>query len=301
MNIEKDSFKLESFQQESERAKFMIYKIKEKKVNDQLSLRPNSKLTTTQKKVKDGVEYKVEWDSLYTDSYQKNFSKKKKIVEPLCLSKDKYKANLLVSGDSLLINFWLFTNKEGTPFYSLTKEEQKAVPYNPQTKYFSILKNRQYQSFAFNNWEVSVLTIPFKYHFGYSVDSIEIDPNFSTNVNLSGFIGRRSGRVRYSYDSYKKMIESEWSATYGVTVGITSQKLDSISTANSKESLNREVTVPILSIGAGVVFNIKDFNIGIYGGIDEGVGKLAQKWNFDDRFWIGFGFGYKLAFLGKTE
>lgn len=287
---------LEIKQDEKLLSKYEMFEIKQKSIIDTLVINKSSNLKTTREYKSKGVHYKVEKNVNVNADSIIIFTKKKEYSERFYLPKGKHKANLSVSKDSILINFWLTNN-----YYNLKPKEQEKSPYLPNTKYFIKLKNREYVSFSYSNYEISALTIPFKYHFGYSENDIEIDPVFNADLNISTFIGKRFGKASYTYDTYKGMIENNWSVTVGGFLGLSSQKIDSTSTSMDDNPLDKEMNVPSLSYGIGAVFNISKFNLGLFLGADKGLGNTAEKWNYDNRLWFGFGFGYKLAFLGKQE
>jgi hypothetical protein len=292
--IPKDGLKI--MQDEKLLSNYEMYVIKQRNVVDTLEIEKTSSLKKTKEYNSKGVHYEIEKNiNISTDSII-TFNKKKEYSESFYLPKGRHKANLAVSKDSILINFWLAKN-----YYNLNPKEQEECPYQPDKKYFIKLKNREYVSFSFSNYEISALTIPFKYHFGFSENDIEIDPVFNADLNISTFVGTRLGKVSYTYDTYKGMVENNWCVTVGGFLGLSSQKIDSISTSLDKIPVDKEMNVPSLSYGIGAVFNISKFNLGLFLGADKGLGKTAAKWNYDNRLWFGFGFGYKLAFLGKQE
>ncbi|WP_167616986.1 hypothetical protein [Maribellus sediminis] len=280
-----------------------IFKIVESSKIDTFQLLKDYTLTETKSQTIKGLNYELKKQQLIEYDKPMTFNKKGVKAERFYLKKGRYKANLSTSKDSILINFWLLEDDKGLTYYDYqdNKIEQKKFLINPETKYFMKLHNRQYESFFYSNYEIAALTIPFKYHFGFTENDIDIDPEFNTNVNISAFLGVRLGRVSYTYDKYKGMIENNWSCTVGCFVGIGSQKLDSLSTSLDKVPLDKEISIPALSYGLGTVFNIKDFNLGVFLGWDNGLGVTGNKWNFDNKPWLGFGFGYKLAFLDKKE
>ncbi len=292
--IPKDS--LEIKQDEKLLSNYEMFEIKQKNTIDTLTIDKTSSLKTTKEYKSKGVHYEVERKlNINADSII-IFNKKKEYSKRYYLPKGRHKANLSVSKDSILINFWLTEN-----YYNLEPKEKKKSPYHPNTKYFIKLKNREYASFSYTNYEISALTIPFKYHFGFSENDIEIDPVFNADLNISTFVGKRFGKVSYTYDTYKGMIKKNWSVTVGGFLGLSSQKIDSTSTSLDDNPIEKEMNVPSFSYGIGAVFNISKFNLGLFLGADKGLGNTAEKWNYDNRLWFGFGFGYKLAFLGKQE
>jgi hypothetical protein len=290
----------EKNQKEKEMSGYKIFEIKSLTTNDTLNLLKNYTLTKSKEMQIKGTKYELSKDSTILKDTNITFKTKKAKAERFYFDKGCYKANLSISKDTILVNFWLWELND-TSWYNATEAQKKKFPFNPETKYFIKLNNRQYESFFYTNWELALLTIPFKYHFGFKESDAEIDPVFNTNINISTLIGKRLGKVSYVYDTYKGMTENNWSATIGGFIGLSSQKVDSTSTSLATSPILKETNIPALSYGLGVVFNISDFNLGVFMGWDNGIGSLGQKWNFDNKPWFGFGFGYKLAFLGKPE
>jgi hypothetical protein len=283
-----------------EQGGYEMYQIKKVPKIDSLHLLKDYKLTRSQEFKVKGINYELAKDSLIAQENYFLLKTSKPKAERFYLDNGKYKANLSISKDSILINFWLWEKNKKT-YYGSTPEERTTFPFDPQTKYFMQLKNRQFESFYYTNYELAILTIPFKCHFGYNTDGKTVDPVFNTNINISTFLGKRMGRASYSYDMYKGMVENNWSVTLGAFLGIGAQKLDSASTSLSEIPLSKEADIPAVSYGLGLLFNISDFNLGVFLGWDKGLGEIGEKWNFDNKPWLGFGFGYKLAFLGKPE
>ncbi len=287
-------------QTEKDLGNYQIYKTHNYDGIDTIKLKKGYELTITSEKNYNGKKYLQEKDSLIIDNSYLTFKTKKTKKEKLNLEKGEYDANLSISKDTILINFWLLTEK-GKTYYTADNLEKKSFQLNPETKYYIKLKNRQYVSFFYSNYEIAALTIPFKYRFGNKKNDLCIDPEFNTEINISTFLGKRIGRVTYTYDTYKGMVERDWSVTLGGFFGLSSVKLDSISTSSSKMPLNKEFNAPALSYGIGAVFNISDFNLGLFYGCDNALGKNGDKWNFDNQHWLGIGLGYKLIFLGAQE
>ncbi len=336
---ETESALTENRQYEDYNYKYVILKKASEKVTDTLLVPGNSILTSEQEKTIGGVLFKFKKDSTIIDSYIKEFEVNKSKSDTLNLPRIRpgffprilpklrsgsYNANIKATNDTLYVNFWLqsrdttkgksliknlfrkcqFSRKNNcdVPYYSLNERWKKDVPISPEETYYITLKNRQSVKFPYRNFDLAAFTVPFKYHFGYtSSNDLEIDPNFNSDVNLSLFLGRRIGSIRYTYDEYNGMIERDKSVSIGLVAGLSSQKIDSASTSASENPISSEINVPSLSLGIGLVFHINDFNLGAFYGYDFGLGQTARKWNFNERPWLGFGFGYKLAFLKKPE
>lgn len=283
---------------EYEKGDMIIYEIVNQRENDTLKLKKGYKLTKSKSRNVNGINYEQKKDSLIKDNsnivFKKNISKAKRTA----FTPGKYDANISVSKDSLLINFWLEIIN-GKSYYK--SKDKSNFNFNPQSKYFIKLKNRQSQTFTFTNYELGALTIPFKYHFGFKKNNQKIDPIFTTNVNINTFIGTRIGKITYVYDKYDGMKTFNNSVSFGGFIGLGSQKLDSITTSLAPIPLEKEVNVPTLSFGIGALANISDFNLGLFYGWDKTLGSNGKKWNYRNKSWLGFGFGYKIAILSKES
>jgi len=261
-------------------------------------------LTIKSEKKINGKTYYSESKEVITTEKVITYDEKKKVAVPFNLWKGaagtsykKHKANLFVKKDTIYVNFWLHPN-----YYKLSDRAQKdSVPYRPEETYFILLKDRQYVSFPFSNYEMSAITIPFKYHFAFRENDQYIQPLFKAGVNVSTFIGYRYGRVRYKNVKQSGISTSSWSFSHGVLFGLNAQTMDSTTTSLSGIPFTKERTLPTLSLGVGTTLNIRDFDLGFFIGLDAGLGTAATKWNYHSKPWIGFGLGYNIAFFGKKQ
>ena len=289
-------------------SKTQIYKVSKEETKDTLIVQKGFVLKQTVEKTSKDTVFEAKKESILTENDTIVSMTTKKGAERLFLPKETFKASLYTSEDTIYVNFWLTVNKrdknghkEKYTYYDASPAEKKYFFVTPDSKYFIKLNNRQSRPFYFTNWEIGALTIPLKYRPGFTRNEIDVSPLLDTEINMNLFVGYRMGRVSYTYDQHKKMLTNMWSVSVGGFVGLGTQKIDSISTSTALAPLTSEKNVPLLSYGAGAVFNLSDLSLGLFLGVDNGLGKTADKWDFDNRFWFGVGLGYKLSFLGKQE
>lgn len=197
---------------------------------------------------------------------------------------------------------WSSFSKEKISVVSADKNDNttyfKKYPENAYIK----LENRQYIKLKFSAWEMAALTIPFKYRFETSQNSITVPSEFSTDINISTFVGRTTGSLIYKNQASKKIKPHGSAISTGAFFGFSIVEIDSASTSLlGDEALTEKRTVLAFSPGLGAVYNFMDFNVGLFFGWDIGLGNTAQKWNYSNKPWLGFGIGYNLTMLGKKE
>jgi hypothetical protein len=171
----------------------------------------------------------------------------------------------------------------------------------PEKSYIK-LENRQYIKLRFSAWEVSALTIPFKYRFRTSKGNLTAPAEVSADFNVSTFIARTAGNLTYRNQSYEKVKPEGSAFSAGVFFGLSASQIDSTSTSLlGAEAFSDSRSVISFSPGAGAVYNYLNFNVGLFIGWDIGLGNTAQKWNYSNKPWFGFGIGYNLAMLKRKE
>lgn len=277
-----------------------IWVINYRTKKDTLELKKGDRLITEIEKTNKGKTYTVKTDSIVMRDTVMIFESKEKYSSKAEIDPGTYSANIYASNDTLYVNFWLETINDST-YYDYKNPEESDFQFLPTKKYFITLKNRQSAVFWGHNLEIAAVTIPFKLSFGYEKDNVEVPAEFNTGVNISTFIGRRLTRHSYRYDTFDKMVEKESSFSVGAVLGVSSIEVDSSSTYLSANPVLSKKNVPVFNAGLGAIVNIGDFNLGLFYGYDFGIGKSAAKWNFHQKPWLGFGFGYKVALFTKSE
>ena len=124
--------------------------------------------------------------------------------------------------------------------------------------------------------EMAALTIPIKYRPGISQNSLEVPSQAATEINVSTYIGRTWGRLKYKNQVSEKIKPAGQAFSVGVFLGFDIVELDSTSTALKVEkTLKEKQTIVALSSGAGLVYNIMDFDFGLFLGWDIGLGEAG--------------------------
>jgi hypothetical protein len=212
------------------------------------------------------------------------------------------KANITISKDSLLVNFWFYKNKK---LKSCEVVENSNAPFLSNRKYFLLLKNRQSIILKYNNIEIGALNIPIKIRPGYELNGSKIYAAASSNVaNIGTYAGFRVGKIKYSYNKYEDIKSNQSGYVFGIFLGVSNDKLDSLSTLKAgvnglKKSETRDAVS--LSYGLLAIADIADFRIGFMLGIDKAFGNNRNIWNYDNKIWFGIGLGYKLSFLQNPK
>ncbi|HEY5392381.1 MAG TPA: hypothetical protein VIJ57_09725, partial [Hanamia sp.] len=174
--------------------------------------------------------------------------------------------------------------------------------YDRNADYSIKLQNRESISFPYYSWDFGPVTIPIKQRFGYTKGNITIDPQLQTDLNVGVFGGFTMGRYRKRYEAgepgeLKDL--SNLSFTFGGFLNISTAALDSTATTTGKLPFAKDktATIGVVSFGAGVLTTFYNFQIGLFAGMDKGVGTNAQNWNYNNKPWVGIGIGYDLKKL----
>lgn len=194
-------------------------------------------------------------------------------------------ANLAQKKDTLFINYWL-NNKE----------------VNNDAEYFFTLENRHYQPFFFDAAEIGAITIPFRFRSSYSKGAIDVPSTLSTDINVGLYGGYTLGRVIYNYQKNADPSPKEQlNFTFGPFASLSSVSLDKANTITADEPITGDTkyNVAAFSTGLGLVAAVNKVRFGFFYGFDFGIGNLAKKWDYNQKPWFGFGFGFNVISFGK--
>jgi hypothetical protein len=179
--------------------------------------------------------------------------------------------------------------------------------YDRNAKYVLELQNREHISYKHNSLDFGALTIPFKYRFGYKRGNIETKDSKNDNVKddvVSSFnIGLYGGYKLSKYSIINKagtyVNRNFFSLRVGPFINLSAVTLDTLNTFAGESPLGKDVklNIAVLSSGVGLMGDVKGVQVGVYGGWDFGMGSEARNWNYNKRFWLGFGVGYKITDL----
>jgi hypothetical protein len=150
--------------------------------------------------------------------------------------------------------------------------------------------------------DLGIVTIPFKYHYRFTKNSVHVPDNGSANLNAGLYVGRRWGRTKFYTD--KRKTKDAGAVLLGGFIGPTIIKLrqsDAYPTNNTTllNQLQNKTYQLGFSTGFMGAYCYKDFNIGGFLGFDFGLNPLGRLWYYSGKPVYGIGFGYRLATLGK--
>ncbi|WP_299672009.1 hypothetical protein [uncultured Polaribacter sp.] len=245
-------------------------------------------------------------------------------------NKIEYKAGLIMEKGRLYVNLWPF--KEGAVgnddlqsdngIIKSTKRDKNDVEVEVEIKedknlndqmetreaLFYEIPDDHTAIFKFTEWNINAITIPLKYRFQTNRSALdksnEMDikqiiiksEEFSTSVNLALFSGRSWGKTKFTHRKKVGNRIKTIKNTIGAFLGSTAVEL---SAANTNVTLTQpqgdaEGTIGTISFGLGYVKSWNKISVGIFTGIDKGVGRVSNSWVYDGKPWLGIGVGYDL-------
>ena len=188
---------------------------------------------------------------------------------------------LVYKGDGITIDYYLVNR------------------YDRNAKYIFELPNRGTLSYKFRSLDFGALTIPFKYRFGYKQGEIKVKSDVIAGFNIGVYAGYKLTNYKLKNRSGTFVNDTFSSLRIGPFLNISAAALDSVTTTAGVEPMAKDdkQNIAVLSPGLGVMYDIKGVQFGVYGGWDVGMGPEARNWNYNKKFWLGFGIGYKLTDL----
>lgn len=169
--------------------------------------------------------------------------------------------------------------------------------YDRNTKYYLKLKNREYASFWFKCIEGGALTIPFKYRPKFSENNIDVSNQFIADLNIGAYLGYSFGKIKYMYRRNEEKEPSKWLISVGPFLSVSRVEIDSTTSITSQTPIKDKQSIATVSPGLGLMTSIYNFRFGVFLGNDIGVGQSAQKWDYNKRWWWGFGLGYNIGLI----
>lgn len=231
-----------------------------------------------------------------------------------------FKAALKMDGNRLYVNLWPFTDNgknnggEKTPAksdeFAETKSKVQDINDKMESKIdlFYELPDDHAAKFSFKEWTATGITIPVKYRFKNSRATITEDANgnkaqtsvstetFSASANAVLFAGHSWGDTKFIHRKKIGNREISKKITLGAFIGFSALE---IATSNSDRRLGNtnfdpDGTIGTFNYGVGMIGSYNKISMGVFAGIDNGVGDLAQSWIYNGNPWIGVGIGYEL-------
>lgn len=244
-----------------------------------------------------------------------------------------YKAGLLFKEDKLYVNLWPFKEKSSdnekdeqvqlgikktvVVIQDNNKDDNEKVlsddnnlneTRDTREVLFYKIPDDHTAKLKFTEITLTAITVPLKYRF--KTDRAAIDASdeenpmqisieseeFSTSVNVAFFGGYTWGNTKFTHRKEIGNRTFTSKNTLGVFIGSSALELKA---ANSDITIgqpegDREGTFGTISFGIGYIKSWNKISIGLFGGIDKGVGRVADVWIYDGKPWLGIGIGYDL-------
>ncbi|GAB5401664.1 MAG: hypothetical protein Aureis2KO_32490 [Aureisphaera sp.] len=236
-----------------------------------------------------------------------------------------YRAGLLMEKNRLYVNLWPFkensrnNDKQGESGISVNASDDSGeVDLKADTNLNKSRETREvlfYEIpddhmaiFRFTEFTMNAITIPLKYRFRTNRDAINTNENemveqisisseeFSTSINIALFGGYSWGKTKFTHRKKIGNRIKNNKNTIGAFLGSSAVELKGSNTnirINQVQS-DREGTIGTISFGIGYVKSWNKISLGVFYGIDKGVGRVSKNWVYDDRPWLGIGLGYDL-------
>jgi hypothetical protein len=171
--------------------------------------------------------------------------------------------------------------------------------YDRNAKYLLELPNRGTITYNSRSLDFGALTIPFKYRYGYNKGDIKVKSDVIAGFNIGLYGGYKLTNYKLKNRSGTYLNNTFSSLRVGPFINISAATLDSVTTTAGKEPMAKDDkhNIAVLSPGVGIMLDVNGVQFGVYGGWDFGMGSEARNWNYNKKFWLGFGIGYKLTDL----
>lgn len=197
----------------------------------------------------------------------------------------KVYGDVILEKNKLIVNPYLYRNKEG----KISRDT-----------YAFEMKNRRTAKLRFNEFTISALVIPIKYRFEVDKggDLPNIDETFETDFNANLSFNFGLGKTKFFYKEKVGNKSNTWIFSLSPFIGASVVELNSKNTSGSSKPLEEEVELNrgLLSLGCGITFTYNKINIGGFYGWDWAVGESTQKWNYQNKPWLGVGLGYSILY-----
>jgi hypothetical protein len=139
-----------------------------------------------------------------------------------------------------------------------------------------------------HSFTLGAVTIPIKMRFGskWSDGTQKKDFSFSGDISFGLSVG-------YKYSPSKRY-------SHNILTGISLTSVP-VTPATTQNSITSETNVAALTWHLGYLYQIDNFQIGAFTGIDYLGGKTGRLWNYKDEMWLGIGVGYSIFKSKKTS
>ncbi|MBK0380564.1 hypothetical protein [Mucilaginibacter segetis] len=132
-----------------------------------------------------------------------------------------------------------------------------------------------------HSFTLGALVLPIKLRFGgdSQTPNHKRDFTFTSDVSIGLSIG-------YKYSPSKKYSHNFLTGISLTSVGVTPD--------NTNNTVTAETNLAAITWHAGYLFQIDNFQIGAFTGIDYLAGNVGRNWDYRNKPWFGIGLGYSI-------
>lgn len=182
-------------------------------------------------------------------------------------------------------------------FYNTKSRErgQSNIPTQPDVFFILPLTdfNKSIMKFAKAPFAVGVLVIPIKMRFGNGDQDIAENRRYFTFESAVS-VGLSIG-INIKLDSSKFTAKNHLAILTGVS--LSSVPVDSFTT---KGYLSSSTNSASITWHVGVLYQVDNFQIGLFAGMDFLAGELGRQWKYRNKPWFGLGLGYSMFKAKRT-
>lgn len=142
-----------------------------------------------------------------------------------------------------------------------------------------------------NSLDIDFLTIPSKFRFAEN----EVPPQLNSELNGVIYIGFRRDHYRIEYQKNPLKKYERRTIHFGYSVGLfTGFGNTFMSPTNTNDILQQEYDGIVWSKGLAGIIGVNNLSIGIAIGFDNLLDENKNIWIYENKPWIGLGFGLNL-------
>jgi hypothetical protein len=205
----------------------------------------------------------------------------------------------IVRASDFVIHFikWRKDVEKNNQFYNTKSRERGLARIPTAADVFFILPltefNKSIMKFGNAPFAVGILVVPIKMRFGNGEQEIPENRRyfaFESAVSLGFSIG-----VNIKLDKSKFTARNNLAILTGVS--LSSVPVDSFTT---KGYLSSSTNSASITWHLGVLYQIDNFQIGLFTGMDFLAGELGRQWKYKEKPWFGIGLGYSMFKARRT-
>lgn len=179
--------------------------------------------------------------------------------------------------------------KGDTVFIELKSKTEKSS--ENETLFKTVTPNKQKQFFllsecqdkiSFSDFDISPLVIPLKIRPAIINNPLQ----FNGDVAIGPYFGYQRGAK-----SYNQLEMTQTTLTFCLFTSPTMINLNPLNTTSTATT----DSVLGVSTGAGILFDLNDFQFGLVSGLDFISGSASKKWSYQGKPWYSFSFAYNLS------